>query len=81
MSNKVLGTNMLLKPSKKERNACPGIVPFNDNVKGTEELLRQSHKEREGWLIDYNQWDRSRSPLAFHYVYLISSLWSPEVDW
>ena len=24
-------------------------MPFNDNVKGTEELLRQRHKEREGW--------------------------------
>ena len=31
-------------------------------MKGTEELLRQRHREREGWLIDYNQWDRSRLP-------------------
>ena len=45
---------MLLKPSKKERSACRGVVAFNDNVKKTEKLLRQAQREREGWLIDYN---------------------------
>ena len=33
----------------KERSACPGIMPFNDLMKGTEQLLRQRHSEREGW--------------------------------
>ena len=60
MSNNVLGTDMLLKPPRKERSACPGVVAFNDNVKGTEE--RQRHRERESGLIDYKRWDRSRSP-------------------
>ena len=50
------GTDMLLKP---KRSACPGVVVFNDNMKGTEQLMRQRHREREG---DYNQWDRSRLP-------------------
>ena len=37
------GTDMLLKPLRQERSACPGVVGFNGNVKGTEELLRQRH--------------------------------------
>ena len=24
-------------------------MPFDDEVKGTEQLLRQRHREREGW--------------------------------
>ena len=39
----VLGTDMLLKPSRKERSACTGVVSFN--VKGTEELLTQAQRE------------------------------------
>ena len=60
---------MLLKLSRKERSIYPGIMAFNDNVKGTEELL---NREREGWLIDYNQWDHSRSPkmLSISLVYI-----------
>ena len=55
MSNNVLGYRyVLLKLSRKERSACPGGVAFNNNVKETEEKLRQRHREREGWLIDYN---------------------------
>ena len=34
-------TCMLLKPSRKEKSVCPGVVAFNDYVKGTEELLRR----------------------------------------
>ena len=49
MSNNVLGTDMLLKPSRKERNACSGVVAFNNNVKGSKTQQRE-----EGWLIDYN---------------------------
>ena len=45
---------------KKEKSVCPGIVGFNDNVKGTKELLREA--KREGRLAHYNQWDRSSSP-------------------
>ena len=47
LSNNVLGTDMLLKPSRKERGAFPGVVAFNGNVKGTKELLRQRHRERK----------------------------------
>ena len=61
-SSNVLGTDVLLKPSRKTMSACPAIVAFYDNVKRTAELLRPTHREQEGWLIDYNQWDRSRSP-------------------
>ena len=38
-------------------------MAFNDNMKRTKELLRQRHSEREGWLIDYNQWDRFHLPI------------------
>ena len=41
LNNNVLGTDMLLKPSRKEWSACPGLVAFNDNMKGTKELLRR----------------------------------------
>ena len=34
LSHNVLGMDMLLKPSKKEKNASPDVVTFNDNVKG-----------------------------------------------
>ena len=37
LSNNVVETDMLLKSSRKEWSACPGVVAFNDNMKGTEE--------------------------------------------
>ena len=33
----------------KETSANPGVVSFNDDVKGTEQLLRQRYREKEGW--------------------------------
>ena len=46
LNNNVLGTDMLLKPSRKERSACPGVAAFNDNVKGTE-----TEAQKEGRLV------------------------------
>ena len=47
-----------------------------DNVKGTEELLRLRHREREGWLIDYSQWDRSRLPkMPLVYIVVCEITW------
>ena len=51
----MLGTHMLLMPSRKERGACPGVMAFSDNVKGTEELLRQLGAQREGRLAHWLQ--------------------------
>ena len=48
LSNNVLWTDILLKPLRKERIACPGMA-FNDNVKRTKEN---------------NQWDRGSLPLS-----------------
>ena len=38
LSNNVLGTDMLLKPSRKERSSFPGVVAYTGNVKGSKEL-------------------------------------------
>ena len=55
LSNNVLATSCDATEAVEEREKR--LSRSRGNVKGTEQLLRQRHREREGWLIGYNKWD------------------------
>ena len=43
------GSVALARVPRKERSACRGAVPLNENVSGNAALLRQLNRERKGW--------------------------------
>ena len=43
------GSVALTRVPRKERSACRGAVPLNENVSGNVALLRQLNRERKGW--------------------------------
>ena len=66
LSNNVVGTDMLLKPLRKEWSACPGVQQQHE---------RDRRATESSWLIDYNQWDHSHFPKMLSVLLVCTCIW------